>query len=287
MIETHRSIVGLAECDANRHMNVSRYVRRFSEAGQNLFAMHGAGGIRYRPANRHFRFHRELEENARTVVLSVRIGAGDYQGQILHVMQDADRGFISATCMDSDFPDMPLELPGTQGGPPAKAKPRSIPAGRYVAADTDELADSRLAMVAHRNRVGEDECDGDGCMNDGDLVGRFFTSASQLWAFAGFDMKWFADNGYGGAAVEMKLTLHEPVRAGQDYAVFSWVPRMSSKMLPLSNQMVTVPGHRALASISANSIVMDHETREAVDIPEEFRRKHAARFAALKDMAVF
>ena len=124
-------------------------------------------------------------------------------------------------------------------------------------------------------------------MNDGDLVGRFFASASQLWAFAGFSMKWFADNGYGGAAVEMKLTLHEPIRVGQDYAIHSWVPHMSSKMLPLSNQLVSVPDARPLASISANSIVMDHATRMAVDIPEEFRRKHANRFGELKEMAAF
>ena len=135
--------------------------------------------------------------------------------------------------------------------------------------------------------VGADECGGDGCMNDGDLVGRFFASASQLWAFAGFSMKWFADNGYGGAAVEMKLTLHEPIRVGQDYAIHSWVPHMSSKMLPLSNQLVSVPDARPLASISANSIVMDHATRMAVDIPEEFRRKHANRFGELKEMAAF
>ncbi|MCU0789586.1 MAG: thioesterase family protein [Nitratireductor sp.] len=287
MIETHRSIVGHSQCDGNRHMNVSAYVRLFSEAGQNLFAMHAAGDIAYRPANRHFRFHRELEEGARTLVLSVNIGAGDFAGQILHVMQDADRGFISSTCLDSGFGLMPEGLAQTAGGPPAKAKPRSIAPGRYAPADTGALLANRLAMVAHRNRVGLDECDSDGCMKDGDLVGRFFASASQLWAFAGISGKWFADNGYGGAAVEMKLTVHEPIRAGQDYAICSWVPRMTSRMLPLSNQMVSVPGDRPLASISASSIVMDRATRMAVDIPDEFRRKHAARFGKLQEMAAF
>lgn len=287
MIETHKGIVGHSECDANRHMNVSHYVRRFSEAGQNLLAMHGAGEVSYRPTNRHFRFHRELEENARTLVLSAQVGAGDYRGQVLHVMQDADRGFISATCLDSDFPQLPDGLAGTMGGPPAKAKPRSIDAGRYRPVDAEELLANRLAIISHRNRVREDECDHDGCMADGELVGRFFASASQLWAFAGFDPAWFADNGYGGAAVEMKLTMHGPIRSGQDYAIFSWVPRMSSRMLPLSNQLVTVPAGKPLASISANSVVMDQKARMAVEIPEEFRRKHAARFAELAEMAAF
>jgi len=287
MIETHRSVVSPSQCDGNRHMNVSHYVRRFSEAGQNLLAMHDAGALSYRPANRHFRFHRELEENARALILSVRIATGDYGGHVLHVMQDAERGFVSATCLDSGLAEMPEGLTETMGGPPAKALPRSILPGRYAPVDVEAILESRLAMVAHRNRVRTDECDGDGRMTDGDLVGRFFASASQLWAYAGFDMAWFAENGYGGAAVEMKLTLHEPVMAGQDYAIVSWVPKMSAKMLPLSNQMVTVPGSRPLASISASSIVMDHETRLAVEIPEAFRRKHAARFGALGEMAVY
>jgi len=287
MIETHRSLVDASECDANGHMNVSHYVHRFSEAGQNLHAMNGSGDIAYRPANRHFRFHRELVESARTLVLSVEIGAGEQSGQILHVMSDADRGFIAATCLDAGLPVSAPDLPRTQGGPPAKAKPRSIPEGPYEAVDTAALADGRLALVAHRNRVRADECDEGGRMRDGDLVGRFFSSASQLWAFIGFDMRWFGDNGYGGAAVEMKLTIHEDIPAGRDYAIHSWVPRMSSKMLALSNQMVTVPGGRPLASISANSIVMDHESRMAVEIPEDFRKRHAARFGALKDMAVY
>lgn len=287
MIETHRSIVGLAECDGNRHMNVSHYVRRFSEAGQNFMAMHGAAETWYRPANRHFRFHRELEENVRAVILSIQIGAGDFEGQILHVMQDADRGFVSATCLDSGFAAVPPGLPKTAGGPPANAKPRGIPPGGYTPVDAGELLAQKLAMTAHRNRVLAKECAGDGLMSDGDLVGHFFASASHLWAHAGFDAGWFKQNGYGGAAVEMKLTIHEAIPVGRDYAIVSWVPRISGKMLPLSNQMVSVPENLPLASISAISIVMDHETRLVVEIPEEVRRKFAARFAGIKDMAVY
>lgn len=287
MIETHRSIVGPSECDGNRHMNVSHYVRRFSEAGQNFFAMNGAGATWYRPSNRHFRFHRELEENARALVLTIVVGAGEHAGQIVHVMHDADRGFVSATCLDSGFAALPPNLPQTRGGPPAKAKPRTIAAGPYAPADVGRLLDDRLAMIAHRNRVQANECDGDGRIDDGDLVGRFFASASRLWAYAGFDMAWFRDKGYGGAAVEMKLTIHEDIPVGQDYAIVSWVPRMSGKMLPLSNQMVSVPDNRPLASISAISIVMDHETRLLVEIPEEFRARHAARFADIAAMAVY
>ncbi len=287
MIETHKSIVGSTECDANEHMNVSHYVRRFSEAGQNLFSMHGAGDSWYRPANRHFRFHREVRSDSRTVVNSIRIGAGNHAGQILHVMQDAGRNFVSATCLDGDFADTVEGLPHTGGGPTAKAKPRSIPAGPFVPTDTGRLLENRLALVSHRNRVRGDECDGDNYMADGDLVGRFFAAASQLWSYVGFDMGWFAEHGYGGAAVEMKLTVHEKIRSGQDYAILSWVPRMSSKMLALSNQIITVPENRPLASISATSIVMDQKTRLAVEIPETFRKKYVARFAELGEMATY
>ncbi|GIL02544.1 MAG: hypothetical protein BroJett030_24430 [Alphaproteobacteria bacterium] len=287
MIETHRSIVAPSECDGNRHMNVSHYVRRFSEAGQNFLAIHGAGAAAYRPANRHFRFHRELEENSRVLVVSIAVGGGAHRGEIVHVMEDADRGFVSATCIDSDFPELPTGLPATLGGPPAKARPRSIERGRYRPVDVDTLVARRLAMVAHRNRVAASECDGDGRMSDGDLVGRFFASASHLWSYAGFDMSWFRENGHGGAAVEMKLTRHADIAAGQDYAIVSWVPRMAGKMLALSNQMVAVPDNRPLASISAVSIVLDHDTRTAVEIPEAFRRKHAARFGELAAMGVY
>ena len=287
MIETHKSIVGLAECDANEHMNVSHYVRRFSEAGQNLFSMHGAGDRWYRPAIRHFRFHREIRSDSRTLVNSIRIGAGPHAGEIFHVMQDAGRNFVSATCLDTGFADPVKGLPETGGAPTAQAKPRSIKAGPFVPTDSNRLLENQLALVSHRNRVRGDECDGDNLISDGDLVGRFFAAASQLWTYVGFDMSWFSENGYGGAAVEMKLTVHDKIGSGQDYAILSWVPRMSSKMLALSNQMVTVPENRPLASISATSVVMDHKTRMAVEIPETFRKKYHARFAELGEMATF
>ncbi len=287
MIETHKSIVSSTECDANEHLNVGHYVQRFSEAGQNLFSMYGAGETWYRPVSRHFRFHREVTDNSRTIVNSVRIGAGDHAGQILHVMQDASRNFVSATCLDTDFAAALKGLPETRGGPTAKAKPRSIPKGPFVPADTDRLLENRMAIVTHRNRVHGNECDGDDCMADSELVGRFFAAASQLWAYVGFDMTWFVENGYGGAAVEMKLTVHEEIKSGQDYAILSWVPRMSAKMLALSNQMVTVPENRPLASISATSVVMDHKTRMAVEIPGTFRKKYVARFAEIGEMATF
>ncbi len=287
MIETHRSIVSSGECDANRHLNVSQYVRRFSEAGQNLFSMHGLGEEWYRPTNRHFRFHREITDDSATIVNSIRIGAGDHAGQVFHAIHDAGRNFVSATCLDGGFAIGIDRLPETLGGPVSKAKPRSIPGDPFTAVKVEELLENRLAIVSHRNRVRSGECDDDGCMADGDLVGRFFAAASQLWTYAGFDAGWFADNGYGGAAVEMKLTVHDKIRAGQDYAILSWVPCMSAKMLALSNQMVTVPENRPLASISASSIIMDRKTRLAVEIPKSYRNKYLARFSELQEMATY
>ncbi|MEX3007559.1 thioesterase family protein [Hoeflea sp. TYP-13] len=287
MIETHKSLVGHIECDANAHMNVANYVRRFSEAGQNLFAMHGANAIRYNPANRHFRFHREMEADSRALVLSVQIGAGDHCGQVLHVMQDADRNTVTATCIDSDFECLPERLPVTRGGPPSKAKPRGITAGRYEPVDTDALLSMRQAIVAHRNRVLASECTGDGIMTDGDLVARFFESATQLWAYAGFEPLWFKDNDYGGAAVEMKLTHHAPIHADVDYAIVSWVPGISAKMLPLSNQLISVPDGNPLASISAVSIVMDRKSRLPVEFPAELRAKHESRFPGIANLVSF
>ncbi len=287
MIETHKNLVSSADCDANEHVNVSHYVRCFSEAGQNLFSMHGSGETWYRPLTRHFRFHREVRDRSSTIVNSIRIGAGDHAGEILHVMHDAGRNFVSATCLDTDFPVAVDGLPRTGGGPVANAKPRSIAQGPFIPVDTEELLQNRLAIVTHRNRVRGDECDGDGRMADGDLVSRFFAAASQLWAYAGFDMSWFTENGYGVAAVEMKLTVHEEIKPGQDYAIISWVPRMSAKMLALSNQMVTVPENRPLASISATSIVMEHRARLVAEIPETFRKKYQARFAGLGELATF
>lgn len=292
MFETHRDLVEQAHCDGNGHLNVSQYVRLFSTAGQNFLTKYGASALRYSPQNRHFRFHKEVLEHSRVAILSIRLGKNGQMtqsqgGSILHVLQNLDRAEIAATCLDSDFAIMWDKLPTTEGGAPVKAMPRSLSPERFDIANVGHLLDNKLALLAHQNRVTAQECGSAGHMDDHHMVGKFFGAANHLWPWAGFEPQWFKENQYGVAALEMKLTYHGPIRCGDDYAIVSWVPHLGGKMVPLSHQLVTQGAHRPIASICANSVVLDHNTRLSVDIPEKIRDRHFARFSELRDASPY
>lgn len=287
MIDTQFSVVSANECDGNGHLNVGNYVKLFSQAGQNFLAMNNAAMVTYRPGNRHFRFHRELEEGARLAVSSIRIAEGSEKGHLLHILRDSVKGVIAATCIDSGFGTSLDMLPQTHAGAPVKAKPRSISATPFKPVDADQLLALKLAKTAYLGRIQSVDCAEDGVMHDGEMVTRFFDAANHVWGWAGLDEAWMAREGFGMAAIEMKLTIHEPARALQDYSIVSWVPRMGAKFMPLSHQLVSSPESRPLASICANAVLLDRDKRMAVDVPASMREAHANRFDALRSLDVY
>ena len=282
MAETQRTLVAQPDCDANGHANIAFYVKTFSESGQNFLAKHGLQRLEYRPRNRHFKFLKELSENTCLRVSSTVIGRGSFAGFLFHILWDEDHDKISAVCLDAPFSEDLNGLPASRSGVPIYAMPRGITEPAFIPSDHEKLLSEKLAIRSYRGKIKPHHCSQSGLVDHHLLVEKFFKSAHHLWKFVGFDPAWFASNKLGAAAVEMKFTIHREISVGSDFEVISWMQSLRSKTARLSHQLISVPDGVPFASISALAIVMDLNSREAVEFPREQIGKFDRRFKDLE-----
>ncbi len=270
-----------AECDDNGHLNVQHYVGRFANPTRTVSGQHQTPCGEAAVQDMHIRFNRELLAGAETRVHSGIVGKGPYSGRILHCLTADDTASPCATALDMSG-TIVAGLPTIDRPAPEYAVPRSLPTDPYRAVDTDELLRKELGIIGASQVVEAADCDETEIMAAGPMVGHFFRAAMHLWQFAGFERSWFGDNGYGGIAVEMKLTRFAGIRAGRSFAIVSWVPRLTNNLLDLANQMVEVPSGRPVARICAASMIFDRKTRRPVDFPQAVRDYHARQFDGIK-----
>ncbi|MGI9357607.1 MAG: thioesterase family protein [Rhizobiaceae bacterium] len=270
-----------AECDDNGHLNVQHYVGRFANAARLVSGQHQTVYCEARVQDMHIRFHRELLSGAETYVHLGIVGKGPYAGRILHLLTADDTASPCATALDMSDTAI-AGLPTIDRPAPEYAVPRSLPIEAYRTIDTDELLHKELGIIGASQVVKAADCDETDAMAASPMVGHFFRAAMRLWRFAGFERNWFGDNGYGGVAVEMKLTRFAEIQAGRSFAIVSWVPRLTNNLLDLANQMVEMPSGKPVARICAASMIFDRKTRRPVDFPQTVRDYHARQFDGIE-----
>lgn len=264
--ETHRAFVNTWECDENVHMNVQFYLKRFDEAAR-FFAWESSGAdlLTALPPTRHVRFHSELRVAQSTVIGSTTIADGAYAGWTVHEMRENDTGRLCATALDA---------PGAFGGPStvgsdaiAHALPRSVSAAPAQPFSAHAMLENG-AFIAHRCLLSPNECDATGNMLQQFYVARFTDGAPHVWDHFGIGTKWLNENGLGRVAVELKLTHHQPARAGDGLILFSRALPGSGKTVRLHHELVRAGDHVAIATGEVVALVMDLQTRKSVPLPE-------------------
>jgi acyl-CoA thioester hydrolase len=103
-VETERGIVGLEDCDANRHMTVTAYFAKFGQASAYLVALAGLyyndlveRGYGLGTVVNTLRYRRELVDGDRYVIESAYVRLGNSSTRQVHKMIDLATGELAAS----------------------------------------------------------------------------------------------------------------------------------------------------------------------------------------------
>ena len=266
--ETHRAFVNTWECDENDHLNVQFYLKRFDEAARIFGIVTGTGTVdQPLPKTRHVRYHNELRPCALTRISTSRISNGTFAGWVVHRLEDKSLNRLAATAVDT-----PGAIGGEAGVDAADvdyALPRGLPDDHL----RPRLAEAVLqsgGLVAHRSIVTPAECDETGRMSQQFYVYRFTDAAPHVWENYGIGEPWLTANGYGRAAVEMKITHHEAARSGDMLFIYSRAERAGRKTIKLRHDVIREIDQTPIASSEVLALILDLKTRKSVPLPDNF-----------------
>lgn len=103
-VETERGIVGLEDCDANRHMNVTAYFARFAQASGYLMKLAGLyynhiveQGYGLGTVVNTLRYRAELVDGDRYTIESAFVRLGNTSFRYVHKMIDSATGEMAAS----------------------------------------------------------------------------------------------------------------------------------------------------------------------------------------------
>jgi acyl-CoA thioester hydrolase len=270
------------ECDENDHLNVRFYAHKINQAMQAWLVAQGADAslaARALPAIRtqHIRFLREAR-----AATPLRVDCGllaRHAGALtlLSLMHNnATNEVLAAFQTRMEFDELPRVAAAATVSPPDFACPRGIdPATAGAAPDSLQDAVDGGYQIVGRGVIGVDECDAGGLALPHAYIGRVSDGMPNLWAFINSteDRDARAAGELGGAALEYRLIIHEPLRAGDVYTHLSGIRALASKTQTMAHALINARTGRCAASATAVGVAMDLQTRKAVPISDHRRAR--------------
>lgn len=265
-VKTHASYTEAWECDANAHLNVQFYFRRFHEALAALCALDGRAAPL--AVQRHVRFHREQRLDEAAVVHSGVVRDGPAAGKVLHVMTAAPGGALVATSLD-DLGDA-SRLPGEWGAEDAvPGLPRGVDGAPSDPADARGLLAAGRAVLSDVSLAYPHRFGADGGFLPHQFIAGFSNGAVHLWSGLGITREWLEARNLGRVAVEQKLTPFAAVEPGMVLRQISWVAEAAEKTVLFSHQVEDARTGAPLVRGDVRALLMDLGARKAVPMPRE------------------
>lgn len=278
MFETLKSFVNTWECDENNHLNVQFYFERFDDADRHFRLQAGLGdNLVGRHLSRHVRYHRECHVGGLQVVRSAVYEAGADFIVFVHVLYDVGTGSISATALDRyqllrSVPDEVAEaLPSPPQAETLAARPRSF-VGPHPALDVTarSLLESG-GLASHYGSAKPAQCDASGNLDSRSIIAMMSNAAAHVWQAAPMTRAWLDENGFGRVAVEMRLTLGDPIAAGTLTRVITKWASAERTTFTFRHHLIDAETGTCLAIVDNAALVMDLETRKAVPLSASHR----------------
>ena len=273
-IETHRSFVNTWQCDENDHMNVQFYFNNFAEAAEIFALKYRIDRVQAsRPKVRHVRYLRELRGASSIVIKSAIIGDGQHSGSIIHIMENVGEGVVSATALDH-CENPPTGLPTVNSDDIAFALPRGIPAGFLPELDLELLISQEKAITTNYGIIQPAQCNINGELLSQQYISRISDGASHLWDRLELTDEYLSENNYGRIAMEMKLSIIEPVKSGAAVEVVSYCYGANEKTFTVRHQLRDLETGKAYATMQVINIIFDLGKRKAVPVPDFLHKQY-------------
>jgi acyl-CoA thioester hydrolase len=263
------------ECDENDHLNVRFYAHKANQALQILITGLGLGGGLPAIRIQHIRFLREAR-----VATPLRVDCGVTRAdaraiEVLAVMHHNVSGEVLATFLAS-LHTSAGSAAATSVAVPGCAGPRGIdPSALPMPPPSRDQALALGYRVVGRGVISDDECDRAGVALPHVYIGRISDGMPNLWAFVNAAEEQTAreEGGIGGAALEQRLEILQPLTAGTVFTQLSGLRALGSKTQQMSHLLYDEGRNRLAARAEAIGVAMDLATRKALPISPERRQR--------------
>ena len=267
--------VNLWECDENDHMNVQFYYAKFQDAA-TLFALcHGLENKLGPMINRHVRYHAELRGGAQLQITSSIIASfGEMAAPglgcfVQHVMRETTSGRIAATSLDWHEGVPPLDNANICDD----VDPAVLPRGLKLAADlTSKQSPTEPEMIIARGILHPNLCDAEMVARNQAYIGAVSDAASHAWDQVGLSAQWLEDQGYGRVAVEMRLHILSPMKAGTAYQMQLSYTGLQTRAFTKRYDFFDIRDGTHLAFLEAAAMILNHTTRKSEPLPDFTRQ---------------
>jgi acyl-CoA thioester hydrolase len=267
------------ECDENDHLNVRFYAHKINQAIQAHLSGCGvevaAAKILSRISTQHIRFLREAR-----VATPLRVDCGIIRadGPLVETIALMHHN-VTGTVLAAFVSTLRLAATDILAGSarlPDFAAPRGIdisglPPPPATPADALKIG----YRIVGRGVIGDDECDAQGVTLPHAYIGRISDGMPNLWAFinAAEDQASREQGDIGGAALEQRLEIVSPLRAGAVFTQMSGVRALGSKTQQMSHLVYDEEYERLAVRAEAVGVAMDLQSRKALPISPERRQR--------------
>jgi acyl-CoA thioesterase FadM len=263
-IATHHTRVESWECDFNHHWNARFYWRSFQLAAEGILTSTnhdnpGAAAV----LTRNVRFHRELYVGAAVEVRSARVGTGEHEGAIVHLL--FSEGTIAAAALDL-LQQRGLDLPQVAAEEIDLAFPR-----RIVGQATIWDSNAPDAKVAETGAVRPTELDHTGALLFEEIVRRTAIGLHDQLSGLGFTSEFTNKTGVSRMAVEIRVTPTGKCPPGTPLLVKSRIASVRNKSFSSIHWLESHQGN-PIAMIENSLVAVDMKTRRAVLVPDFMQR---------------
>ena len=276
-INSINQFVNLWECDENDHMNVQFYYAKFDDAGLVFLALSGLDGELGTHRMRHVRYHAEMRGGAQISIHSSLVSSSKDGTLIQHIMTDSQTGTLTATALDH----YPQETKGDYKRYQHAMDPRA-----QSCSLTHEFDDRPITLAMReeqgvaaplRGVVGSVYCDQNGETRDQAYIAFVSDAASHVWDLVGLGTGWLDERGFGRVAVEMRLSIRQPLQLGDLFELRTSFIGLRSKSFSKRYDIFNLKTGELSASVEATAMILNHETRRSEALPDFARDAIKAR----------
>lgn len=266
-LRTLQTFVNTWECDENDHMNVQFYYSKFDDAAlvfQTLLGLDEQLGPR---ARRHVRYHAELRGGEQVAIQSSLVSSDDSGTVLQHIMIETHSGRLAATAIDYYSEQTVGEFSDVTEPLDPRAVSRSL---LHVLKDTDITRQEREEQgfpVTSRGVVRAEHCGKDGVARDQAYISCVSDAASHAWELVGLSGGWLGERGFGRVAVEMRLSVFEPLMLGDVFELRTSFIASRSKSFSKRYDIFNLKTGKLCAVNEATAMILNHTTRKSEAIP--------------------
>lgn len=263
-----QTFVNTWECDENDHMNVQFYYTKFDDAALVFQALCGLDEELGPRRTRHVRYHAELLSGEQVAIHSSFVSSDETGTVLQHIMIETQTGRLAATALDYYDEQANGSYDAVREELDARAVSRSLLHPVDMSEVTRAQRDEQNIPVTSRGVVRASHCGKGGIARDQAYISCVSDAATHAWELIGLSGAWLGDHGFGRVAVEMRVTVREPLMLGDLFELRTSFTAARSKSFSKRYDIFNLKTGQLCATNEVTAMILNHSTRRSEGIPD-------------------